>query len=93
MTFSNKIGCEIDLSRLENNLRDDILLFSESNSRFLVEVEEKNMKKVEDLLKNIPHYKIGKTKGFSLVVKNKNKTLINIKVDRILGKWEGAVKW
>lgn len=93
MTFSNKIGCEIDLSQLKNNLRDDILLFSESNSRFLVEVEEKNMKKVEDLLKNIPHYKIGKTKGTSLVIKNKNKTLINIKVDEILEKWEGAVQW
>ena len=93
MTFSNKIGCEIDISLMKNKLRDDILLFSESNSRFLIEVEEKNMKKVEELLKNIPHYKIGKTKGDSLVVKNKNKTLINTKVDKILEKWEGAVEW
>jgi len=93
MTFSNKIGCEIDLSRLKTDLRYDILLFGESNSRFLIEVEEKNMKKVEELLKNIPHFKIGKTKGDSLVVKNKNKTLINIKIDKLLEKWEGAVKW
>ncbi len=93
MTFSNKIGCEIDISSIKVNLRDDILLFSESNSRFLVEVEEKNLKKVDALLKNIPHYKIGKTKGTSLVIKNKNKTLINIKVDKILEKWEGAVQW
>ncbi len=93
MTFSNKIGCEIDLSSVKGDLRDDILLFSESNSRFLVEVEEKNIKALEKLLKDIPHYKIGKTKGSSLVVKNKDKTLINIKVDEILRKWEGAVQW
>ncbi len=93
MTFSNKIGCEIDLSLLKTNLRDDILLFSESNSRFLIEIDEKNVEAVEKLLKNIPHYKIGKTKGFSLVVKNKNKTLINIKTDKLSEKWEGAVKW
>ncbi len=93
MTFSNKIGCEIDLSSIKTDLRYDILLFSESNSRFLVEVEEKNLKAVEKLLKDIPHYKIGKTKGTSLVVKNKNKTLINAKVDEILKKWEGAVEW
>ncbi|MEJ2356433.1 MAG: AIR synthase-related protein [candidate division WOR-3 bacterium] len=93
MTFSNKIGCEIDISSINKNLREDILLFSESNSRFLVEVEEKNLKAVEKLLKDIPHYKIGKTKGDSLVVKNRDKTLINIKLDEILRNWEGAVKW
>jgi len=93
MTFSNKIGCEIDISSVKTNLRDDILLFSESNSRFLIEVEEKNLKAVEKLLKDIPHYKIGKTKGSSLVVKNKNKTLINTKADKILRNWEGAVQW
>jgi phosphoribosylformylglycinamidine synthase II len=93
MTFSNKIGCEIDLSSIKTNLRDDILLFSESNSRFIIEVEEKNVKKVEELFKNIPHYNIGKTKGTSLVVKNKDKTLINIKVDKLIKEWEGAVEW
>jgi phosphoribosylformylglycinamidine synthase II len=93
MTFSNKIGCEIDISAINKNLRYDILLFSESNSRFLVEVEEKNLEAVEKLLEKIPHYKIGKTIGTSLVIKNKDKTLINIKVDEILRKWEGAVQW
>jgi len=93
MTFSNKIGCEIDISAVKSDLRDDILLFSESNSRFLVEVEEKNLKAVEKLLEKIPHYKIGKTKGTSFVVKNKNKTLIDITTDKLLKKWEGAVQW
>jgi len=93
MTFSNKIGCEIDISSINKNLREDILLFSESNSRFLIEVEEKNLKAVEKLLKDIPRYNIGTTKGSSLVIKNKDKTLINIKLDEILKKWEGAVQW
>jgi len=93
MTFSNNIGCEIDISLIKTALRNDILLFSESNSRFIIEVEEANIKAVEKLLKDIPHYNIGKTQGNSLVIKNKNKTLINIKADKLSEKWEGAVKW
>jgi phosphoribosylformylglycinamidine synthase II len=93
MTFSNKIGCEIDISSINTNLRDDILLFSESNSRFLIEVEEKNLKAVEKLLKSIPHQRIGKTKGDSLIIKNGDRNLINIKVNKLFEKWEKAVKW
>jgi phosphoribosylformylglycinamidine synthase II len=93
MGFSNNIGCEIDLSIIKTSLRNDILLFSESNSRFLIEVKEDKTTTVEKLLKGIPYYKIGKTKGNSLVIKNKDKSLINIKVDKLLEKWEGAVKW
>jgi len=93
MTFSNNIGCDIDISKIKTNLREDLLLLSESNSRFLIEVEEKNMKKVEELLKNIPHFLIGKTKGNSLLIKKGNKILVNIKVDKLFEKWKGAVKW
>lgn len=93
MTFSNNIGCEIDLSKIKSDLRNDILLFSESNSRFVVEVEESKIQAVENLLRNIPHYNIGKTGGDSLILKHRVKTLIKIKVNKLIKKWEGAVSW
>jgi len=43
--------------------RDDFVLFSESNSRFIVEVNKKDRKKFEKSLKGIPHGLIGCVSG------------------------------
>jgi phosphoribosylformylglycinamidine synthase len=42
--------------------RNDFLLFSESNSRFLIEVEEKHREKIEELMKNNVYAAIGRIK-------------------------------
>jgi phosphoribosylformylglycinamidine synthase len=70
MAFSGGLGMELFLSRVpyiavpkadskEPIARNDYILFSESNSRFIVEVEPKNQKRFEHLLKNIPFGLIG----------------------------------
>jgi phosphoribosylformylglycinamidine synthase len=51
------------------SLRNDFILFSESNSRFIVEVERRKQKDFEKLLKNIPFGLIGcvsKGKAFNI---------------------------
>ena len=62
MSFSSIYGLKLDLSKVpvENVDRDDFILFSESNSRFLVEVSEVDREKFEKLLKGISYGKIGK---------------------------------
>ncbi len=62
MAFSSKYGVEIDLSKVpvENVDRDDFILFSESNSRFLVEVSKIDKEKFEGLFKGIASAQIGK---------------------------------
>ncbi|MGB9853505.1 MAG: phosphoribosylformylglycinamidine synthase subunit PurL [Candidatus Bathyarchaeales archaeon] len=62
MAFSGGYGVELDLRRVptENLNRDDFILFSESNSRFLVEVPEKCEKDFEALMKGNSYAKIGK---------------------------------
>jgi phosphoribosylformylglycinamidine synthase len=53
MAFSGGLGLSIELSHVPfqgKRMRDDIILFSESNSRFLVEVEPQNRKKFEAVM-------------------------------------------
>jgi phosphoribosylformylglycinamidine synthase II len=62
MAFSGNYGIDLDLQRAQNKgaMRDDFALFSESNSRFLVEVSEKDEYNFEALMRGKPHAKIGK---------------------------------
>jgi len=62
MTLSGDYGIELNLrnvSKSKDMKRNDHLLFSESNSRFLVEVPEKRRENFEALMKNIVHTAIG----------------------------------
>ena len=62
MAFSSRYGVKLDLSKVpvEDIARDDFVLFSESNSRFLVEVSENDKEKFEELFKGIANAQIGK---------------------------------
>jgi phosphoribosylformylglycinamidine synthase len=62
MAFSGGLGMELNLQRVPayNLNRDDFILFSESNSRFLVEVPEKCEKDFETVMKGTVYAKIGK---------------------------------
>ncbi len=56
MVFSGGLGAEIFLAEVpyqSASRRNDFLLFSESNSRFVVEVERKKQKEFEKLLKGV----------------------------------------
>jgi phosphoribosylformylglycinamidine synthase len=64
-------GAEVDLRKVpsETKDRDDFLLFSESNSRFLVEVSEKSTGKFETLMKGKACARIGRvTKNPKLIM-------------------------
>ena len=72
MALASGFGAELDLSKVPSDSveRDDFLLFSESNSRFLVEVAEKDKTAFEALMKGKPYAEIGKvTKNPHLKIK------------------------
>ncbi len=62
MAFSGGYGVEVDLRKVpvDNLSRDDFVLFSESNSRFLVEVPEKCERDFEAVMRGAVCAKIGK---------------------------------
>jgi phosphoribosylformylglycinamidine synthase II len=84
MAFSGGYGMELDLRKvpMEAINRDDLVLFSESNSRFLVEVPEKAKNDFEALMRGVIRAEIGKvTKTRHLCIKGLDSELV---VDALL---------
>jgi len=72
MAFAGGIGIDLDLARVPHEgdarwRRDDVLLFSESNSRFLVEVREPAAADFEATVRGLPAGRIGTLNGTNLV--------------------------
>ncbi len=64
MAFAGGLGVELHLKNVPRShvKRNDYLLFSESNSRFLVEVPERRRGDFEALMKRVPHACVGRVK-------------------------------
>jgi phosphoribosylformylglycinamidine synthase len=61
MAFAGGVGADITSLAGASPLSDEVLLFSESPSRFLVEVEPGSAADFEACLKDVPLYRIGQT--------------------------------
>jgi phosphoribosylformylglycinamidine synthase len=86
MAFAGGYGLELDLGKVPGKSleRSDFVLFSESNSRFLVEVSEKDRQEFEALMKGKICAKIGKvTKDEKLLIHGLNQKIV---VDASLAK-------
>ncbi len=73
MLFAGGYGAEVSLERVprERSIdRDDVLLFSESNSRFVIEVPAEKQKAFEGAMKGVPSGRIGRvSEGRGLVIR------------------------
>lgn len=90
MAFGSEYGAEIELAALED-MRADEFIFSESNTRWAVEV--KGDAEFESLLnKNkVPFMKVGKVSGKKLLIKQKGVKIIDAPVDTLRDKWKNAI--
>jgi phosphoribosylformylglycinamidine synthase len=86
-------GAEICLYGVGDDLRSDIKLFSESNTRWLAEVTEKNEEKFEKTMKNTPIKKIGSVKGASLVVYDGDnmQKVIDLSIQEMASIWKEKI--
>jgi phosphoribosylformylglycinamidine synthase len=93
MIIGSNIGASVDISNIKNNIREDFMLFSESNTRWMIEIEPKNSKIFESKLNyyKIPNFKIGNTKGSKLKINNKGNNLINLDVETIIDIWKNPI--
>ena len=79
MAFAGGYGLELDLGKVPGKAleRNDFVLFSESNSRFLMEVSEKDRQEFEALMKGKNCAKIGKvTKDEKLLIHGLNQKIV-----------------
>jgi phosphoribosylformylglycinamidine synthase len=93
--MTNKIGCNILLDKVPGEKLDvDRILFSESHSRYLLVIEKKNLKKLDNILKkNKVSFKlIGQFKGEKIQFTNGTKSIINLRVDKAHETWFNSLR-
>jgi len=100
MAFSGGFGVEAKLKNCACNLKnltrlDTVLLFSESNTRFIAEVRKENKKRFESHMKGISMGLIGRVTGKKgLVIYGINgKKIIDADIDELKEAWQKPLRW
>ncbi|MFH1406746.1 MAG: phosphoribosylformylglycinamidine synthase subunit PurL [Candidatus Omnitrophota bacterium] len=98
MAFAGEVGMTLalkDVPREEGISRDDIILFSESNSRFIVEIHEKDREKFEEIMQGVCIAKIGKTVPAPRfeVSGLDGKTVISSEINTLKEAWQKPLRW
>ena len=98
MAFAGGFGIEADLRGLpkaEDLHRIDAQLFSESNSRYLVEVAPGNYDAFARSMLDLPFGNLGKvTENKTLTIKNANaEPAIELDLDSLKQAWQQTFKW
>jgi len=95
LCMMNQIGCKVSLEKVPGeNLDVDRILFSESHSRYLLVLDKKNLKKLEDMLKKkkVSFKLIGQFKGEKIQFINGAKSIIDLRVDKAQKTWLNSLK-
>ena len=91
MAFTGGLGLDVDISVVPapQGLRDDFLLFSESNGRLLVEVQAKHAKGFEDAMGDSVFARVGCVKEErTLTVRKGTEVLFEIPLGDLMGAWK-----
>jgi phosphoribosylformylglycinamidine synthase subunit PurL len=95
LCMTNQIGCKVSLNKVPGEkLTDDRILFSESHSRYLLTIDEKNIKKLENILKKnrVSFQIVGKFGGKKIQFTNGTKSIITLDVDKAQKTWLNSLK-
>jgi phosphoribosylformylglycinamidine synthase II len=98
MAFAGGLGIEADLRGLPKAKgcdRTDAQLFSESNSRYIVEVEPKNYNSFAKQMSNLPFGQIAKVTGVqTLIIRDQNgKKVVNAEINSLKQAWQKTFDW
>ncbi len=97
MAFSGGFGIEADLSKLavsKDCSKSFMKLFSESNSRYIVEVTPEDKEQFINEMAYIPHAEIGKvTKETKLKIKDNDSVIVDIENEELKEAWKKPLDW
>jgi len=91
----DQIGCKVSLDTVPGaKLPVDRILFSESHSRYLVTIEKKNIKKLENILKKnkVSFKTVGIFGGEKIQFSNGAKSIIDLRVDKAQKTWLNSLR-
>lgn len=96
MAFAGGTGVDVCLDKVKRSgdvNRDDYVLFSESNSRFVVELEKKHQAKFENLFKEIEISNIGQTGGDKVMIYGlDNRLVISEDINVLKESWQKPLR-
>ncbi len=96
MAFGGNLGARIDLEQIPaspKELRADTLLFSESNSRFLVEVEPMHEKEFLSLFRDLPCRRLGAVLANPQIeIHSQDRLLILAELEKLKQAWKKPMK-
>ena len=97
MAFAGGLGMRLTTQTIphEGCSRDDELLFSESNSRFVVEVAPQNRQKFEQCLEGVPFGVVGEVTGDDrLVIENSQaRAIVDAPLADLKEAWQAPLRW
>jgi phosphoribosylformylglycinamidine synthase subunit PurSL len=98
MAFAGGFGADVDLRRVlasPAGLRDDVLFFAESNSRFVAEVAESRAASFERNLAGVPYAWIGTTTSDPRLraVGAAGKPVLDEPLDALRSAWKGTLSF
>lgn len=98
MAFAGGLGIDISLDRLAAVTKitnPQILLYSESTSRFLVEVESQDIAQFEALFKSLPFVKVGQVTAAARlrVVDSNRDMIIDADCNELRAAWQKPLAW
>ncbi len=94
--FSGDLGMTIELTKVpvENIKRTDTILFSESQSRFVVTVKPENVKRFEALMKGNVFADVGVvTPQLNFTVMDGEKVVLSTGIDVLKEAWQKTLRW
>ncbi len=91
MTIGGGVGAEVDVAELTSQLRPDLALFSESNTRWLMEVEPAREQAFLEVFADHPCHRLGTVGGSDLVISNGEDLLIDLPVAELTRAWSNAL--
>jgi phosphoribosylformylglycinamidine synthase II len=93
MAIGGNIGATIDVSEVNKELRTDFKLFSESNSRWVVEVNKEKQTQFEKQLEkdHVNFTLLGTLNGANLMMKDMGETVVILKIDVLRECWRKPI--
>jgi phosphoribosylformylglycinamidine synthase len=97
MAFAGGLGARIDLDRVPSTPGDlpaAVLLFSESNSRFLCEVPPASAAEFESRFAGVPHARVGEvTAQAELVISRAGRMVLAAEIAGLKAAWQAPLDW
>ncbi len=96
MAFAGELGMKIDLKKVPTDLkRNDKILFSESNSRFLVEIDKNKQEEFEKIMEGNVFARIGEVSADKklVVIGLNDKPVVEEDVNELKKVWKGTFGW